>query len=206
MLKNFGKAINYHRYLYHVLDRQEISDATLDSLKHELAGLEKQYPQYASPDSPTQRIGGQPLDKFAKVVHKARQWSFADAFTEEEIREFDERVKRILAKEKFSDLPGLKIPNQAGLKIFQVEYVCELKIDGFKIVLTYENGILQTAATRGDGITGEDVTQNIKTIESIPLKLEKPVSIVVEGEIWMSKREFEKLNARQRGKRRTSFR
>ena len=125
---------------------------------------------------------------------------FADAFTEEEIREFDERVKRILAKEKFSDLPGLKIPNQAGLKIFQVEYVCELKIDGFKIVLTYENGILQTAATRGDGITGEDVTQNIKTIESIPLKLEKPVSIVVEGEIWMSKREFEKLNARQEAK------
>ena len=97
-IEKLKEAINHHRYLYHVLDRQEISDAALDSLKHELAELEKQYPQYASPDSPTQRIGGQPLDKFAKVVHKARQWSFGDAFTEEEIREFDERVKRMLEK------------------------------------------------------------------------------------------------------------
>ena len=199
-IEKLCEVINYHRYLYHVLDRQEISEAALDSLKRELAELEKQYPQYASPDSPTQRIGGKPLDKFAKVVHRARQWSFGDAFTEEEIREFDERVKRMLAKEKFFDLPGLKISNQAGRKIFQVEYACELKIDGFKIVLTYENGILKTAATRGDGVTGEDVTQNIKTVESIPLKLEKPLNIVVEGEIWMSKREFEKLNARQEAK------
>ena len=188
-VEKLKETINRHRYLYHVLDRQEISDAALDSLKHELAELEKQYPQYASPDSPTQRIGGKPLDKFAKVVHKARQWSFADAFTEEEIREFDERVKRILAKELGHSMSKSNI-----------EYVCELKIDGFKIVLTYENGILQTAATRGDGTVGEDVTQNIKTIESIPLKLEKPLNIVVEGEIWMSRREFEKLNARQKEK------
>ena len=139
-IEKLCEVINYHRYLYHVLDRQEISEAALDSLKRELAELEKQYPQYASPDSPTQRIGGKPLDKFAKVVHRARQWSFGDAFTEEEIREFDERVKRMLAKEKFFDLPGLKISNQAGRKIFQVEYACELKIDGFKIVLTYEKG------------------------------------------------------------------
>src|SRR3989339_1054051 len=91
--------INHHRYLYHVLDKQEISDAALDSLKHELAELEKQYPKYASPDSPTQRIGGKPLDKFAKVIHKARQWSYGDALTEEEIKDFDERIKRMLAKE-----------------------------------------------------------------------------------------------------------
>ena len=196
-VEKLKEAINHHRYLYHVLDRQEISDAALDSLKHELAELEKQYPEYASTDSPTQRIGGQPLDKFAKVVHKARQWSFGDAFTEEEIREFDERVKRMLVKENRHRKSVIEPTYDVG---FQAEYVCELKIDGFKIVLTYENGILQTAATRGDGAMGEDVTQNIKTVESIPLKLEKPLNIVVEGEIWMSRREFEKLNARQKAK------
>ena len=190
-IEKLRETINRHRYLYHVLDRQEISDAALDSLKRELAELEKQYPRYASPDSPTQRIGGKPLDKFAKIVHKARQWSFADAFTEEEIKEFDERVKRMLTKEP---------PSTSDVEGGKTEYVCELKIDGFKIVLTYENGILRTAATRGDGATGEDVTQNIKTIESIPLKLEKPLSIVVEGEIWMSRREFEKLNVKQKEK------
>ncbi|OHA54520.1 MAG: hypothetical protein A2Z62_00565 [Candidatus Terrybacteria bacterium RIFCSPLOWO2_02_42_20] len=190
-IEKLKETINRHRYLYHVLDRQEISDAALDSLKHELTELEKQYPQYASPDSPTQRIGGKPLDKFAKVVHKVRQWSFADAFTEEEIKEFDERVKRMLAK---------KPPSTSDVEGGKTEYVCELKIDGFKIVLTYENGILRTAATRGDGATGEDVTQNIKTIESIPLKLERPINIVAEGEIWMSRREFEKLNVKQKEK------
>src|SRR3989338_6352064 len=190
-LKKLRETINHHRYLYHVLDKQEISDAALDSLKHELAELEKQYPKYASPDSPTQRIGGKPLDKFAKVVHKARQWSFADAFTEKEIRDFDGRVKRMLTK---AALSTSNVDSAA-------EYVCELKIDGFKIVLTYENGILKTAVTRGDGVTGEDVTQNIKTIESIPLSLEKPLSIVVEGEIWMSRKEFEKLNKEQEKKR-----
>src|SRR3989339_145988 len=190
-VKKLKETINHHRYLYHVLDKQEISDAALDSLKHELTELEKQYPQYASPDSPTQRIGGKPLDKFAKIVHKARQWSFADAFTEEEIKEFDERVKRMLTKEP---------PSTSDVEGGKTEYVCELKIDGFKIVLTYENGILRTAATRGDGATGEDVTQNIKTIESIPLKLERPINIVAEGEIWMSRREFEKLNVKQKEK------
>jgi len=189
-VKKLKETINHHRYLYHVLDKQEISDAALDSLKHELAELEKQYPQFSSPDSPTQRIGGKPLDKFTKVVHKVRQWSFGDAFTEEEIREFDERVKRMLAK---AVLSTSNVDSTA-------EYVCELKIDGFKIVLTYENGVLKTAATRGDGVTGEDVTQNIKTVESIPLKLEKPINIVVEGEIWMSRREFEKLNVKQKEK------
>src|SRR3989338_8715509 len=153
-LEKLKETINHHRYLYHVLDRQEISDAALDSLKHELAELEKQYPRYVSPDSPTQRIGGKPLDKFAKIVHKVRQWSFGDAFTEEEIKEFDERVKRMLEKE---------FPSRTVLDGEGMDYVCELKIDGFKIVLTYENGILKTAATRGDGVTGEDVTQNIKT-------------------------------------------
>ena len=195
-LEKLRQTINHHRYLYHVLDRQEISDAALDSLKHELVELEKQYPRYVSPDSPTQRIGGKPLDKFAKVVHKARQWSFGDAFTEKEIKEFDERVKRMLEKE----VPATSRFRLAARRNLDVAYACELKIDGFKIVLTYENGILKTAATRGDGVTGEDVTQNIKTIESIPLKLEKPINIVVEGEIWMSKKEFERLNKEQEKK------
>src|SRR3990170_2630104 len=108
-IEKLKETINRHRYLYHVLDRQEISDAALDSLKHELTELEKQYPQYASPDSPTQRIGGKPLDKFAKVVHKVRQWSFADAFSEEDIKDFDERVKRMLEKELGSFASKLEI-------------------------------------------------------------------------------------------------
>ncbi|RJQ30691.1 NAD-dependent DNA ligase LigA [Candidatus Parcubacteria bacterium] len=185
-IEKLREAINHHRYLYHVLDRQEISDAALDSLKHELSQLEKQYPQYVTPDSPTQRIGGKPLEKFPKVRHKIRQWSFDDAFTEEEIREFDERIKRMLKKDLGRDAV--------------TDYMAELKIDGFKIVLTYEKGLLQTAATRGDGETGEDVTQNVKTIESVPLKLEKEASVVVEGEIWMSRKEFERLNLEQKKK------
>src|SRR3989338_1940135 len=123
-LEKLKETINHHRYLYHVLDRQEISDAALDSLKHELAELEKQYPKYASLDSPTQRIGGKPLDKFAKVIHKARQWSFGDAFTEEEIRDFDERVKRMLEKES----PATSRINLAARLKLEVAYVCELKL------------------------------------------------------------------------------
>jgi len=183
-IEKLKKAINHHRYLYHILDKQEISEAALDSLKHELYQLERQFPELITSDSPTQRVGGKPLDKFVKIRHKVRQWSFEDVFTEGEIREFDERIKRMLGK-KIKFLGNL-------------EYTCELKIDGFKIILTYEKGILKTAATRGDGLVGEDVTQNIKTIESIPLRLEKDIDAVVEGEIWMSKKEFEKLNAIQK--------
>lgn len=185
-IEKLKQIVNYHRYLYHVLDRQEISDAALDSLKKELADLEKQYPQFLSMDSPTQRVGGEPLDKFVKVRHKVRQWSFDDIFSEEGAREFDERIKRMLKKESGQDV--------------KIDYTCELKIDGFKIILTYEKGILKTAATRGDGVIGEDVTQNVKTIESIPLKLEKEVDVVAEGEIWMSKKEFESLNLKQKEK------
>lgn len=173
-------AINRHRYLYHVLDKQEISDPALDSLKKELYDLEQQNPEFIASDSPTQRVGGKPLDKFVKVRHKVRQWSFNDAFSEEEMIDFDERVKRTLKKEI------------GGKNNF--EYVCELKIDGFKIILIYEKGILKTASTRGDGIFGEDVTQNVRTIESIPLRLEKDVDAIVEGEIWMPKKELERIN------------
>lgn len=186
-IEKLKKLVNYHRYLYHVLDKQEISDAALDSLKKELEVLEKQNPEFLTADSPTQRVGGIPLDKFVKIKHKIKQWSYDDVFSEEEIREFDERVKRFLVKE-------------LGVKSREVEYTCELKIDGFKIVLTYEKGILKSAATRGDGVIGEDVTQNVKTIESVPLRLEKDVDAIVEGEIWLSKKEFEKLNKEQEKK------
>jgi len=178
--------INHHRYLYHVKDKQEMSDAALDSLKHELYQLEQKYPELTSADSPTQRVGGTPLDKFEKIKHVVPQWSFEDAFSADEIREFDAKVKRMLEKSLRGGV-SQSVPDK-------LQYTCELKIDGFKIVLTYEKGILQSAATRGDGKVGENVTKNAKTIESIPLKLEKEVDIVVEGEIWMGRKDFEKLN------------
>ena len=191
-VEKLRKLIDRYRYLYHVLDRQEISDEALDSLKHELYELEQKYPELVTPDSPTQRVGGKPLDKFSKVRHKVRQWSFEDVFNEEEIRKFDERVKKALEKD-------------LGRRPAVVDYVCELKIDGFKIILYYENGALKTAATRGDGVVGEDVTQNVKTIESIPLKTEREIDAVVEGEIWMGKREFERLNAERKKKGESPF-
>jgi DNA ligase (NAD+) len=166
--------INHYRYLYHVHDKEEISPEALDSLKHELATLEGKFPELITPDSPTQRVAGAVLAEFQKVIHIIPQWSFNDAFDEEEIRAFDERVKRLLKAAP--------------------DYTAELKIDGLKVVLTYEKGILKTAATRGDGRVGEDVTNNVRTIESVPLRLEKPISIIAEGEIWMAKSVFNKMN------------
>jgi DNA ligase (NAD+) len=175
-IEKLREVINHHRYLYHVLDKEEISQAALDSLKKELADLERDYPEFITPDSPTQRVAGEPLPGFAKVRHEIAQWSYDDAFSEEDIQDFDKRVRKMLG---------------GG----QPTYTVELKIDGFKIVLTYVDSVLVTAATRGDGSVGEDVTANVKTIESIPLRLQKPgLNIVVEGEIWLSKKEFELLN------------
>ncbi len=185
------ETINRHRYLYHVEDREEISPAALDSLKMELYKLEESYPELISPDSPTQRVAGEPLSYFEKVEHKVAQWSFNDAFTEEDIRNFDTRVKRFLKKETGAEC--------------HPTYTCELKIDGLKIILEYENGILKTAATRGDGVIGENVTENIKTIEAIPLKLTKPIDVIVEGEIWMGKRSFKELNKRRAKKKEPLF-
>ena len=167
--------INHHRVQYHVYDREEISQAALDSLKHELSQIEAAHPSLITPDSPSQRVAGAPLPQFKKVPHKVPQWSFHDAFTPDDMREFDARVRRFLDGE---------VPT----------YLCELKIDGLKVVLEYEKGILKTAATRGDGTVGEDVTHNIRTIESVPLSLMRPVDIIVEGEVWMSERGLEKLN------------
>src|SRR3989338_7491716 len=172
--KKLRDTIKRHQELYHTYDKPEISDEVYDALIRELEQLEFQHPSLITPDSPTRRVGGKVLEKFEKAVHAVPQWSFNDAFDEDDIRAFDERIKR-------------------SLKIFP-EYLAELKIDGLKVVLTYENGTLMTAATRGDGRIGEDVTNNVCTIKSIPLKLKQPVSMIVEGEIWMAKSTFEKLN------------
>lgn len=152
-IEKLKKVINYHRYLYHVLNKQEISDAALDSLKHELYKLEQQFPEFITPDSPTQRVAGKPLEGFKKVEHKVPMLSIEDVFSEEELKNWEDYLKRLM--------PGQKL-----------DYFAELKIDGFAVTLIYKNGLFKCGATRGDGRLGEDVTQNLKTIESIPLKLE----------------------------------
>ncbi len=169
------QTINTHRRLYHVHDREDISPEALDSLKYELVKIEEEYPLLITADSPSQRVAGEPLKQFKKVRHKVPQWSFNDAFTEEDIRAFDERVRRALGA--------------------RPSYVCELKIDGLKVVLEYQKGLLTTAATRGDGVIGEEVTHNVRTIESIPIRLEQAVDLIAEGEVWMGKDHLKKLNA-----------
>lgn len=179
-IQKLRELINHHNYLYYVLDKPEIADTTYDSLFQELLTLEEKYPEFKTVDSPTVRVGGKPIDKFKKVKHKVFQWSFNDAFTEQDIFDFEKRIKRILEKE---------IDNTAN-----PSFVTELKIDGLKIVLEYEKGLLVRAVTRGDGVIGEDVTSNIKTINSIPLRLNLPLSLIVEGEVWLSKKNFDNLN------------
>lgn len=174
------ETIDHHSYLYHTLDTPEISDEAYDALIRELEELERQYPELITPDSPTQRVGGAPLKEFEKVEHKVAQWSFDDAFNEADIRAFDERIRKNLRAE-FGESAS-------------PTYTVELKIDGLKVVLTYENGILVLAATRGNGRIGENVTQNVRTIGSIPLRLKQAVSLVVEGEIFMPKSVFHSLN------------
>jgi DNA ligase (NAD+) len=177
-LEKLKKAIDAYRYSYHVLDREDISPAALDSLKHELVLIETQYPELITPDSPSQRVAGKPLEAFKKVRHQVAQWSFNDAFSEEEMQDFDGRVKRFLNLDASAS----------------VAYDAELKIDGLKIVLTYEKGLLVTAATRGDGVTGEDVTENVRTIESVPLRLTEAIDIIVEGEVWLGKKTLARIN------------
>jgi DNA ligase (NAD+) len=168
-----------HRRLYYVLDAPEIADSAYDELEDELRRIEEQYPELKAAHSVTERVGGEPMAAFKKVPHKIAQWSFNDAFSPEDMRAFDARVKKILGTAT-------------------VGYTCELKIDGLKVVLEYERGRLLTAATRGDGVMGEDVTHNVRTIESVPLTLARPLDIIVEGEIWMSEAQLAALNERQR--------
>ncbi len=173
------------RYRYHVLNDPEVTDAMYDGLMNELRKIEEQHPELITPDSPTQRVAGKPLDEFKKITHQVPQWSFNDAFNSIDITDWIERITRMLEK-------------QYGAVPKDLNYVCELKIDGLHMVLTYENGLLRTAATRGDGKVGEDVTSNVKTIQSVPLKLREPVSMVAEGEVWLGREMLEKLNVERK--------
>jgi len=197
-IEKLRREIDKFRYEYHVLDKPEVSDEIYDSLMRELRGLEEKYPQLKSPDSPSQRIGGKPLEKFEKVRHKHRQWSLDDAFDFAELQKWEEKNLRILNKSLagldkvrpfLSPTGGRGIPQGQTL-----EYCAEIKIDGLKIILTYEKGQLVRAATRGDGVIGENVTEQVKTIQSIPLKLNNPLDITAVGEVWMKKSDLGKMN------------
>lgn len=177
--------INDYRYHYHVLDESIMSEAAADSLKHELSQLEEKFPELITPDSPTQRVAGRPLDKFEKVTHERRMISLADVFSEDEVREWVSRnYKLVPASTKF-------------------EYFTDIKMDGLAMSLHYRNGILERAVTRGDGLVGEDVTMNVRTIENIPLKLRGeniPEIVEARGEVVIFKADFERLNEEQEKK------
>ncbi|GED68054.1 DNA ligase [Brevibacillus reuszeri] len=174
-IKELAKRIEHHNRLYHEEDRPEITDQEYDQLMRELKELESLFPELASPDSPSLRVGGEPLPFFEKVVHRTPMLSLGNAFNEEEIRDFDRRVRQAVGSQA-------------------VRYVVELKIDGLAVSLHYEDGLFVRGATRGDGTTGEDITQNLKTIRSIPLRLTRPLTLEVRGEAYMPKGAFEKLN------------
>lgn len=171
--------INRHRELYHTLDAPEISDQAYDSLFKELETLEKEFPDLQTADSPTQKVGGVILKKFRKVTHRHPQWSFDDAFDFAGLQAWSERGKKILRKAGLTEIPS---------------YVCELKIDGLKVILTYKKGVLVSGATRGDGVVGEDITENLLVVKSIPKKLTRPVDIIVVGEAWLRHDTFLRLN------------
>ncbi len=177
-IQKLCEELHRHNYHYYVLDDPEISDQKYDHLMRELESLEKEFPHLKSPTSPTQRVGGMPLDKFKKYIHHLPMLSLNNAFSEEELTEFDARIKRFL--KTTSD----------------IEYVAEYKMDGLAVELVYEQGKLLVGATRGDGVEGEDVTQNIKTVHSIPLELlgNFPGQLEVRGEVFMNAKDFKKLN------------
>lgn len=174
--------LNHHNYLYHTLDQPEISDVEFDRLFHALKALESEYPELVTDDSPTQRVGSAPLESFSQVEHEMPMLSLDNAFGDEDMRDFDRRVRTRLAR---SEHEG-------------VRYTCEPKIDGVAVSLMYDDGKLVRGATRGDGTTGEDITQNVRTIEAIPLKLkgeDYPARLEIRGEVYFSLSGFEKMNA-----------
>lgn len=181
-IEKLKELINDYRYHYHVLDESIMSEAAADSLKHELSQLEEQYPEFITPDSPTQRVAGKPLDKFQKVTHASRMISLADVFSESEIRDWVARNYKLVDRGT------------------EFTFFTDIKMDGLAMSLHYENGIFQQAVTRGDGLVGEDVTMNVKTIQNIPLKLNldnPPEYLEVRGEVIIFKQDFEKLNQMQ---------
>lgn len=219
-IENLKKEINHHRYLYHVLDKIEISDAALDSLKHELAELEKQYPNLITPDSPTQRVGGEPLDEFKKVKHRQPILSLQDAFSFEEFLDWEKRNAKLVYPERpRATLSEQSEPRRSrggveGVGNQKFSYFAELKLDGLAIILRYKDGVFEKGITRGNGMVGEDVTRNLKTIESIPLRLAadggKAANALhgifeARGEVVMTKKAFEKVNREQKQKGETTF-
>ena len=204
-IERLKKLIDKYRYSRHVLDKELVSLDVEDSLKKELFDLEQKFPEFITPDSPTQRVGGKPLEKFEKVRHPQPMLSFNDAFSEKDMEDWLERISKLLT-------PG---------EVKRIDFYCEPKLDGLAIELIYKDGILKTGSTRGDGIIGEDVTQNLKTIEAIPLRLREKEEvinelkkiglkeiadklghgikgpIVVRGEVIITKKEFEKINKEQ---------
>ncbi|WP_292598174.1 NAD-dependent DNA ligase LigA [Mesotoga sp. UBA6090] len=174
-IEELRKEIDRHAHKYYVLDDPEISDVEYDRLMKELTELEDQYPELKTPDSPTVRVGLRPIDSFKEVVHEHRLFSLDNTYSAEEVMQFDKRIRE-------------------ALNVNSVQYVCELKIDGLSISLKYENGLLLRGATRGNGFVGEDVTENIKAIKSIPLRLRKDLSIELRGEVYLPKDVFNELN------------
>jgi DNA ligase (NAD+) len=194
-IETLKKEIDQNRYYYHVLDKPRVSDAVDDSLKRELNELETEFPEFLSSDSPSQRVGGQPLKKFKKVVHSKPMLSLNDVFTFSGLQEWQERLFKLAGEKNIRD---------SG-------YYCELKMDGLAVSLIYENGIFVSGTTRGDGKIGEDVTANLLTVESIPLSLRQPKNpelskkiisgkIEIRGEIYLLKKDFERLNREQKEK------
>ena len=179
-IENLRKNLRYHEHRYYVLDKPEISDAEYDQMMNELQKLENKYPEFKSPDSPTQRVGGEALDEFEKVEHKSEMLSLGNAFNAQELRDFADRIYR-----------------KTNISKKDVDFIVEHKIDGLSAILSYENGIFNLGATRGNGRIGEDVTKNLKTIGSIPLKLNEKVDLEIRGEVFIKKDDFEKLNKRR---------
>lgn len=187
--------IERYRYAYHVLDKSLVSDEALDSLKKELFDLEAKFPELVTPDSPTQRVGGKPLKGFKKVRHETRMLSLNDAFSEQDMKDWWTRLENYLNGELHATRYKL-----------QAEFYCDLKMDGLAVELVYENGVFVQGSTRGDGEVGEDVTQNLRTIESIPLRLDvtryklHATRVIVRGEVFLTKKEFARINKEQEKK------
>src|SRR3990167_9726371 len=176
-IKKLRESVIRHQHLYHTLDEPEISDAAYDALVHELDDLERMFPDLATSDTPTQRVGGKTLQQFSKVEHVSRMYSLNDAFSPEDIEKWVARLANLGIKE---------IP----------EFYCDLKMDGLAVELKYENGIFIQGSTRGDGLVGEDITHNLRTVDAIPLRLngKPPEELYIRGEVYLSRKEFERIN------------
>ena len=181
--------LHRHNYLYHAMDKPEISDAEYDQMFQRLIALEKAHPELITTDSPSQRVGTSPLERFNQAQHSKPMLSLENSFNDADLRDFDTRIKRFLSTDE------------------EIQYLCEMKLDGVAVALTYQNGLLVRAATRGDGNIGEEITENARTIGSIPLKLKEsaPRQLEVRGEVYMELDAFRKMNQQRREEGEVSF-